>query len=124
MSKTILEVRGIGPSTATMLAENGIVTAADLAAKKVSQVAAIKGFREIRATQVIADAKALVAPGQTKENKKAKTAKKVVSKKKSSKKATKKKTKGKVDKKEKKAAKNKKETKGKKGKKSTKKTKK
>ncbi len=123
MSKTILEVRGIGPSTATMLAENGIVTAADLAAKKVSQVASIKGFSEIRATQVIADAKALVAPGQTKENKKAKTAKKVVSKKKISKKATKK-TKGKVDKKEKKAAKNKKKAKGKKGKKSTKKAKK
>lgn len=123
MSKSILEVRGIGSSTATILADNEIVTAADLAAQKVSQVAAIKGFSDTRAAQVIADAKALIAPEQTKQDKKAKTAKKVSKKKRDPKKAAKK-TKEKADKKEKKAAKSKKETKDKKGKKSSKKSKK
>ncbi|SEA26599.1 transcription termination factor NusA, C-terminal duplication [Desulfuromusa kysingii] len=60
MSNSILEVRGIGPSTATALTENGITTIAELAAKDVGQLAAIKGFSEIRAAQVITAAKALL----------------------------------------------------------------
>lgn len=75
MSKTILEVRGIDPATVTILAEKGIVTAEDLAGKTISQVAAIKGFSETRAVQVIADAKVLVSSEKTKEIKKSKPAK-------------------------------------------------
>lgn len=129
MSKTILEVRGIGPTTVTLLSENGIVTAEDLAGKTVSQVAAIKGFSEIRAAQVIADAKALVSPEKTKESKKHKPEKKAVKKKKVAKKADKKKSKEKEKvKKAKKTVKgdkkNKKTAKSKKSKKSLKKSKK
>lgn len=60
MSRSILEVKGIGPATAVLLTENGITTAEELAAKSPLQVAAIKGFSEIRATQVIANARALL----------------------------------------------------------------
>jgi len=127
MSKTILEVRGIGPSTVTLLAENGIVTAEDLAGKTVSQVAAIKGFSEIRATQVISAAKELIAAGQepmtekkpkkVKKKNPKKTEKKVVKKKsekkkskktKKSKPAAKKEKNVKKEKKDKKSAKKKK----------------
>jgi transcription termination factor NusA len=60
MSRSILEVKGIGPATAVLLAENGITTAEELAAKSPLQVAAVKGFSEARATQVIANARALL----------------------------------------------------------------
>ena len=128
MSTSILEVRGIGPSTITTLAENGIKTAEDLASKEVSQVAAIKGFSEIRATQVIADAKTLTSTGQDpiSEHKPKKDKKK--SPKKKDKKAVKKKTEEKKPKKSKKTKPEKKKdktvTKGKKGQKSSKKKKK
>ena len=59
MAKSILQVRGIGPAAAALLAEHGIKTAEDMAARHVAEVAAIKGFGENRAAQVIADAKAL-----------------------------------------------------------------
>ena len=61
MPTPITDVRGIGPSTATILAENGIATAEDLAAQTVRQVASIKTFSEVRAAQVIEAAKALLA---------------------------------------------------------------
>lgn len=61
MSQSILKVHGIGPAAAAILAENGISSAEDLAAKTPLQVAAIKGFSEIRAAQVVASAKALMA---------------------------------------------------------------
>lgn len=103
MSKSILEVRGIGPSTITILAENGIKTAADLASKEVSQVAAIKGFSEIRAAQVISAAKELIAEGQEPiTEKKPKEVKKKNSKK-TGKKAVKKKAEEKKSKKTKKS---------------------
>jgi transcription termination factor NusA len=127
MSKSILEVRGIGPATVAVLAENGIQTAADLASKKISQVAEIKGFSEIRAAQVITAAKELIAEEQepvvekiTKEAKKKKP-------KKTEKKALKKKSEDKKPKNAKKSKpeskKNKTAKKEKKEKKSTKKKK-
>lgn len=129
MSTSILEVRGIGPSTVAILAENGIVTAEDLATKTIRQVTIIKGFSEIRAAQVIADAKALVSPESKQEIKKTKSEKKAVKKEKIAKKTDK--NKSKVKEKEKKAKKtvksdkkNKKMAKGKKGGKTVKKSKK
>nr|WP_320049669.1 helix-hairpin-helix domain-containing protein [uncultured Desulfuromonas sp.] len=59
MTTPITNVRGIGASTATLLAENGISSAEELAAQKVGDLAAIKGFSETRSLQVIADAKSL-----------------------------------------------------------------
>lgn len=121
MSKSILEVWGIGPSTSTVLAENGIKTAADLASKEVSLVAAIKGFSEIRAAQVISAAKELLTEGQepiakkkSKEvrnknsKKKEKKSVKKMSEEKKSKSAAKKEKNGKKKKKDKKSAKKKK----------------
>lgn len=61
MSRSILEVKGIGPAAAALLAENGMTSVEELAAKTPLQVAAVKGFREIRAAQVIAHAQALLA---------------------------------------------------------------
>jgi outer membrane biosynthesis protein TonB len=61
MPKSILEVHGIGLTTAKTLAENGIKTASDLAGKTINQVAALKGFSSIRAKQVITAARALIA---------------------------------------------------------------
>jgi len=61
MSTPISQVRGIGPATAAILAENGIATAEDLAGKSIGEVASIKTFSETRATRVIEDAKALLA---------------------------------------------------------------
>ena len=60
MSTSILQVRGIGPFTATILAEHGITTAEELAAQAVPQVASIRTFSEIRAVQVINAAKTLL----------------------------------------------------------------
>eukprot|EP01155_Anaeramoeba_flamelloides_P058941 Anaeramoba_flamelloidesc84817_g1_i1.p1 GENE.c84817_g1_i1~~c84817_g1_i1.p1 ORF type:complete len:129 (+),score=38.36 c84817_g1_i1:288-674(+) len=81
MPTSIQNVRGIGPSTAEFLAEHNIVTAEDLAACKVAQVAAIKGFSDIRAKQVINDAKALFDDAQPTPDKKKKPGKKTVEKK-------------------------------------------
>ena len=137
MPKSILEVHGIGLTTAKTLAENGIKTASDLAGKTINQVAALKGFSSIRAKQVITAAKALIAVDSQEriEEKKKPTAKstdkkkEIVMKEKESKKLKKtKKTvkaagKLKKEKKEKKKKKEKKEKK-KKQKKATKKGKK
>jgi len=61
MSRSILEVSGIGPAAAAILAEKGISSAEELAAKTPLQLAMIKGFSEVRATRVIAQAQALLA---------------------------------------------------------------
>ena len=128
MSKSILDVSGVGPSTAALLAEKGIRTAADLAALNVEQLAEVRGFSEIRAGLVIADAKKLVLekeappieqkkqPLKTQKDKKDK-AKKDVKKKKDAKKK-------KVKKAEKNKKKEKQTAKSKKSKKSQKKAKK
>jgi len=59
MTTSIEKVSGIGPATATLLADNGILSAEDLAVKPVGDLAAIKGFSSIRAGQVIEAAKQL-----------------------------------------------------------------
>lgn len=60
MSVTMNDVKGIGPATAELLAEHNIISVADLAGCKIGQIAAIKGFSEIRAKRVIDAAKALL----------------------------------------------------------------
>ncbi|MFO7765247.1 MAG: helix-hairpin-helix domain-containing protein [Pelovirga sp.] len=59
MSTSIEKVPGIGPTTAVLLAEHGILSAEDLAAKQVGDLAAIKGFNTIRSGQVIEAARLL-----------------------------------------------------------------
>ena len=59
MPRAIEEVPGIGPASALILQESGIHSADDLAARQVEEVAAIKGFSQIRAAQVIAAAREL-----------------------------------------------------------------
>ena len=120
MTQSIEEVRGIGPATAEMLAESGIRTAADLAGKTVAEVAALKGFSDIRAEQVIAAAQSLIAetvPGKakkTKSEKKDSGGKSIKKSQKNKKKAKKSDKDGKKDKKSGKSGKKKKETKKKK----------
>ena len=59
MSTSIENVAGIGPATATVLSDKGIHSAEDLAAQRVGDLAAIKGFSTIRAGQVIEAARLL-----------------------------------------------------------------
>lgn len=59
MTTSIDKVPGIGPATAVLLADHGIHNADDLAAKRVGDLAAIKGFSTIRAGQVIKAARLL-----------------------------------------------------------------
>ena len=114
MTQSIEEVRGIGPATAEMLAESGIKTAADLAGKTVAEVAALKGFSDIRAEQVIVAAQSLIGDTLSAEPVKTKS-KKNDSGKKSAKKADKNKKMNKKSekalKKDKKASKSKKKIK-------------
>ena len=56
-------VKGIGPATAVKLAAAGVTTAEDLAAATTEQLAAVPGFGEFRAKQVIANARQLVTAG-------------------------------------------------------------
>lgn len=103
MSTSIQDVRGIGPSTAAILAEHNIVTAEDLAACKTGQVAAVKGFSDTRAKQVIAAAKTLTAAPSAAKKEKTKADKKKADKtKKPKSKAGKGKKKDKADNKDKK----------------------
>lgn len=53
-------VKGIGPATAEKLADAGVASAEDLAASTPDQLAAVPGFGESRAKQVIAHARQLV----------------------------------------------------------------
>jgi len=126
MNTPILNVRGIGPATAALLAENGITSAEELAAQKVGSLAAVKGFSETRSRRVIADAQALFAVVSTKteSNKETTPAKETAKKKKtkdkkSAEKKAAKKTNKKGDKTE--AKKDKKKKNKKKGKKAKKK---
>ncbi|MGH8555932.1 MAG: helix-hairpin-helix domain-containing protein [Methylococcales bacterium] len=52
MKDEITEVKGVGPSTASVLARHGIKTVRDLAEASVPQLIAIPGFNEFRARQV------------------------------------------------------------------------
>ncbi len=131
MSTSILEVRGIGPASANMLAEGGITTAEELAVQKVGQVTSIKGFSAIRAKQAIDAAKELLKAKQIspapepKPEKKSPSKKKAKEKSKEKKKAkSKAKSSKKDDKTDKKTKKNKKSGKNQKSKKAEKKSKK
>lgn len=102
MATSILEVKGIGPATAKVLAENGINSAELLATAKLGTIMAIPGFSEARAEKTIAAAKDAVgnAPQAPKKTPAMATKKKP---------APKKKVSSKKEKKEKKPAKSKKE---------------
>jgi len=61
MSQTqLVEIRGIGPSAATILKKGGFPSVAAVAAAKLAEVVMLNGFGPTRAAQVIAAAKALV----------------------------------------------------------------
>jgi hypothetical protein len=60
MELGISDIIGIGPASARELAGGGIQDLASLASAPVSKVAAIKGFTEARATQVISAATKLL----------------------------------------------------------------
>ncbi|MGR9106363.1 MAG: helix-hairpin-helix domain-containing protein [Gammaproteobacteria bacterium] len=60
MKHEITNVKGIGPATATLLAEHGIKTIADLAAASVDDLIAIPGFNEFRSKQVKFNAESLL----------------------------------------------------------------
>lgn len=97
MAKSIEEVKGIGPASAALLSSAGIGTIKKLATASIADVAAVKGFSEIRATRVIEAAKTLVASEQkssskTKAPKSSSEKKKKDIKKKKDKKSDKKKT--------------------------------
>lgn len=59
MAKPIEDVKGIGPATAALLADSGIRSADDLAARQVEEIAAVRGFSQIRAERVLAAAREL-----------------------------------------------------------------
>lgn len=61
MPNSVLDVRGIGQSTAETLAGHGFHSAEDLARATIEELTAIQGFSTIRAERVIGDAKALLA---------------------------------------------------------------
>ncbi len=63
MKPSLTAVRGIGRSTADVLAEHGIHSVADLAAAKSEAIAAIPGFGPARAAEVIKAASTLLASG-------------------------------------------------------------
>jgi phosphohistidine phosphatase len=58
--QSLIEVKGIGPATAKLLADQGITSIEDLALAKLGAVTAVQGFSEIRAARVIDAAKALL----------------------------------------------------------------
>lgn len=64
MKTALVEVRGIGPATAQLLAVAGIESAEDLADRPVKEVVLVQGFSDIRAAQVVAAARALVTEAQ------------------------------------------------------------
>jgi nucleotidyltransferase/DNA polymerase involved in DNA repair len=62
MTQSILDVRGIGPAMQVVLAKNGFKTIKDLASTTVEQLIVTPGISELKATQVINDARNLLAP--------------------------------------------------------------
>lgn len=105
MTQTILDVRGIGPAIQTVLAKQGFVTLDDLANTTVKMLIVTPGISEIKATQVIADARNIIATGSVGKNLNSTKMKDNVKDKKSKK--------NKKDKKDKKDKKEKKDKKGK-----------
>ena len=67
MTLSIINVHGIGQATSVVLAEYGFKTADDLAKASIVQLAMTPGFSETRATQVINDARSLVASADQEE---------------------------------------------------------
>lgn len=61
MTQTIIDIRGIGPALQISLAKHGFVTVDDLAKTTVERLIVTPGISEIKATQVIADARNLLA---------------------------------------------------------------
>jgi len=61
MTQSILDVRGIGPAMQIVLAKQGVKTIEDLASTTVELLALTPGISELKATQVINDARKLVA---------------------------------------------------------------
>lgn len=53
MTTPITEVRGIGASTAAVLAKHGFSSAEDLANASIADIAAVPGFGESRAQKII-----------------------------------------------------------------------
>ncbi|MFT6909557.1 MAG: transcription termination factor NusA [Oleiphilaceae bacterium] len=79
MTQSILHVRGIGPAMQVTLAKNGFKTIEDLANTTVELLIVIPGFSELKATQVINDARNLlvsIIPNEKLTNVKAKDKKK------------------------------------------------
>lgn len=62
MAQSILDVKGIGKVTSAILAKSGFKTANDLANTSVEKLAALPGFSETRAMQVIKNANDLITP--------------------------------------------------------------
>jgi nucleotidyltransferase/DNA polymerase involved in DNA repair len=62
MTQSILDVRGIGPAMQATLAKNGFKTIDDLASTTVEQLSVTPGISELKATQVINDARNLLSP--------------------------------------------------------------
>ena len=60
MSRSLLEVKGIGPAAAKLLVDHGITCTEDLAGAKLGAVMAVRGFSKIRASRVIDAAKTLL----------------------------------------------------------------
>ena len=122
MTLSIINVHGIGQATSVVLAEYGFKTADDLAKASIVQLAMTPGFSETRATQVINDARSLVASADQEET--PATVKAQAKDKKPSKKPKKAKDKKKLKKQDSKKKKNKTKDKKEKKKKSKKKSKK
>ncbi len=82
-------IRGVGPSTAKILKKSGFNSVEDLASASIDDIMAIPGFRQARASQVIASAKLLMteAGGDQPVKEKPKKKIKVKKKKKDSKKS-------------------------------------
>ena len=62
----ITDVKGIGPTTAVLLAEHGIKTVRDLASVSIAELVEIRGFTELRAGQVKFNAESLLKRSEAK----------------------------------------------------------
>jgi transcription termination factor NusA len=68
MAQSILDVKGIGKVTSAILAKSGFKTANDLANTSVEKLAALPGFSETRAMQVIKNANDLITQRESPDN--------------------------------------------------------
>lgn len=83
MQSDLTKIQGVGPSTAEIFRNNGINSIEDLASASIADVMTVPGFREARASQVIASAKMFLAEVEADQPVKNKSKKKVKKKKKS-----------------------------------------